>query len=261
MSSAMAPGHVDQPPVLRELDSVEPRSGNSSMHTPRLSRDSSAEAFKVTQEQNNRRHVQEMIPDAHPPRSRANTTTLQACTSSPDDEIYYARPQLPISRPGSRPGSRPVSRPVSQIISQPASQPSSRLALQLVSQPMSQPVSQPASQHVSQLPSQDPMLGISPDDQTTTSGISESFSQPSIPSIVSGASSLSTSVEKHRQHDTPDASLMSTANTITAGMTGPKGHGSGHLAHDEDEAGYNGDGDEEDDDLSEDDGGIMFGKK
>lgn len=234
MSSAMAAGHVDQPSVLRGPN--PPRSNHSSPHTPRLSRDSSAEAFKTAEEQNNRRHILEIVAGTGPPRSRANTTTLLPCPPSPDDEMFYARQYLPISRPISQTSSHSVS------------------------QPRSRPVSQSISQQVSQPPSRDPMMGISSDEQLT-SGLSESFSQPSIPSIVSGASSLSTSVEERRLYLTPDTSLMSTANTITVGTMNAKSQASGPPAHDEDEAGYNGDGDEEDDDLSEDDGGLMFGKK
>ena len=111
------------------------------------------------------------------------------------------------------------------------------------------------------LSSQDPIMTISSSDDQMTSGISESFSHPSIPSVVSGTSSMSTTADEQHHHkgdprrvslvcfngDTPEATAQGT-----------------HAAHspsmaDDDEAGYNGDGDEGEDES--DDEGIVFGKK
>ena len=94
------------------------------------------------------------------------------------------------------------------------------------------------------------MVVSSSSDDHMTSGISESFSYPSIPSVVSGASSLGTTGEEQAE-----SSLMSTGLTIITGNIAK-------LHHEEDDAGYNGDGDgAEEEEESDDDGGIMFGRK
>ena len=96
---------------------------------------------------------------------------------------------------------------------------------------------------------QDVHMVVSSSDDHMTSGISESFSHPSIPSVVSGASSLGTTGEEQ-----VGSSLISTGLTITAANIAK--------LHDDDDAGYNGDGDgAEEEEESDDDGGIMFGKK
>ena len=84
VSSAVAAGHVDQPPVLREDIEVQP---------PR-STESSAETFQRAQEQNWRRQIAEHAR----PRIHRRSVSLQAaevpCPPSPDDDIFYghARP-------------------------------------------------------------------------------------------------------------------------------------------------------------------------
>ena len=91
---------------------------------------------------------------------------------------------------------------------------------------------------------QDAIMAVSSDDQMT-SGISESFSHPSIPSVVSGASSVEGAVGG-------------------AGLGAPglaeKRRASGGVDDEEDEAeaGYIGDGDGNEEE-SDDDGGIVFG--
>ncbi|MCJ1473211.1 hypothetical protein MMC13_001862 [Lambiella insularis] len=106
------------------------------------------------------------------------------------------------------------------------------------------------------LPSQDASMAVSSSDDQMTSGISESFSHPSIPSVVSGASSLATTYEEQGSDTT--SSLMSSGQTTIGSNQGKSGSGSS-AALDDDEAGYNGDGDEEEEES--DDDVIMFGKK
>lgn len=99
------------------------------------------------------------------------------------------------------------------------------------------------------------MAGVSSSDDQMTSGISESFSHFSIPSVVS---SLSATTDEHQDH-------LSSQPTPSA-TNHQRNHNQPHvsdmlIAHglaapDEDEAGYNGDGDEEEDE-SDDEGIIM----
>ena len=105
---------------------------------------------------------------------------------------------------------------------------------------------------------QDALIPVSSSDEQMTSGISESFSHPSIPSVVSGASSLSRTGEE--QDAAVGSSAMSSGRTVTPVVRNKSAREHATSAPDDDEAGYNGDGDEEYDD-SDDDGGIMFGKK
>ena len=110
-----------------------------------------------------------------------------------------------------------------------------------------------ASQH-----SQDALTAVSSSDDQMTSGISESFSHPSIPSVVSGASSLATTGEELNADAT--YSIMSSGQTIIPAHHDKIDRVKSSRSLDEDEAGYNGDGDEEEEE-SDDDGCIMFGKK
>jgi serine/threonine protein kinase len=113
-------------------------------------------------------------------------------------------------------------------------------------------------------------MAVSSSDDHMTSGISESFSHPSIPSVVSGASSLATTGEElhslaseqggYKSNET--SYLMSTSATITASgwrNSTSAGSVSGSVGQDDDEAGYNGDGDEEEGESGDE--GIVFGKK
>lgn len=106
------------------------------------------------------------------------------------------------------------------------------------------------------LPSQEALMTVSSSDDQMTSGISESFSHPSIPSVVSGASSLATTGEEPGS-DTASSHMSSGQTTIGPNLGKPGHMGSSPL--DDDEAGYNGDGDEEEEES--DDDVIMFGKK
>ena len=110
-----------------------------------------------------------------------------------------------------------------------------------------------ASQH-----SQDALTAVSSSDDQMTSGISESFSHPSIPSVVSGASSLATTGGDFNTDAT--YSIMSSGQTIIPAHHDKINRVKSSRSLDDDEAGYNGDGDEEEEE-SDDDGGIMFGKK
>lgn len=79
LSSAIAAGHVDQPPVLREGPDAYP-----------VPQDLPGEAFRRAQEQNYRRqtpeHAQRM---SHPPT--LSTGVDVACPPSPDDEVFLSR--------------------------------------------------------------------------------------------------------------------------------------------------------------------------
>lgn len=111
------------------------------------------------------------------------------------------------------------------------------------------------------------ILSSSSEDQFT-SGMSQSTSHPSIPSVMSGASSLSTATDdgllpKELAVDSVVPPLLRTHDTITSAPSRK-----GKVVLDDDEDGYIGDGDkgnedDDDDDDSEedDDEGITFGPK
>ena len=112
-----------------------------------------------------------------------------------------------------------------------------------------------------QLPSTDPTMGLSSSDDLRTSEMSESFSYPSIPSVVSGTSSLSTAADEqqYRKRGSLGISTLSVNDNYAPSMGKRKVVGTGLPALDDDEAGYNGDGDEGEDES--DDEGIVFGRK
>ncbi|MCJ1389383.1 hypothetical protein MMC18_002240 [Xylographa bjoerkii] len=199
-SSAIAAGHVDQPPVLRDA-LVEPQPRHVPIDLSRLPLESSMDAFQMAQEQNYRRYMLEHERNAAEPQRRSRANTALQCPPSPDDYSQVRR----------------------------------------------------ASQY-----SQDALTAVSSSDDQMTSGISESFSHPSIPSVVSGASSLATTGEELNADNT--RSIMSSGQTITPVYHDKMDRVTSSRSLDEDEAGYNGDGDE-DGEESDDDGGIMFGKK
>lgn len=131
---------------------------------------------------------------------------------------------------------------------------------------------QQAQQQQHHVPSHEeapPLTATSSSDDQFPSCISESYSHPSIPSVVSGASSLSTVPELyHQTTETPSKLPLSAyarpdiAVPVMSTKSPPP-----RSTTDDDEAGYNGDGDgnganndEDDDDESEDEG-IMFGSK
>ncbi|KAK2763897.1 hypothetical protein FQN54_009516 [Arachnomyces sp. PD_36] len=94
------------------------------------------------------------------------------------------------------------------------------------------------------------------------SGMSQSASHPSIPSVVSGASSLSadgfqTYINEGKKDDAPNEvpAMMRTGETVTI-----RGKRQGDHAEEDESKYYSGD-DEGEEDESDDDDGIVFGKK
>lgn len=114
-------------------------------------------------------------------------------------------------------------------------------------------------------PTPPPMLSSSSEDQFT-SGMSQSTSHPSIPSVMSGASSLSTAADEgQNQKDVMSAvpPLLRTHDTITNASLRKVVPAA---AVDDVEEGYIGDGDrgndgDDDDDESDEDEGITFGPR
>ncbi|MCJ1283642.1 hypothetical protein MMC26_002973 [Xylographa opegraphella] len=200
ISPAIAAGHVDQPPILRDA-LVEPQPRHAPIDFSTLPIESSTDAFAKAQEQNYRRHMLEQERSATQPQQRSRANTAYQCPPSPDDYAQIRR----------------------------------------------------GSQH-----SQDALMAISSSDDQMTSGISESFSHPSIPSVVSGASSLATTGEELNADATP--SIMSSGQTIIPDHQDKIDRVTSSRSLDEDEAGYNGDGDEAEEE-SDDDGCIMFVRK
>ena len=113
-----------------------------------------------------------------------------------------------------------------------------------------------------QLPSQEPAIAVSSSDDQMTSGISESFSHPSIPSVISGTSLLSTTAKGQRseKQDWSDASLMGAGEQTNPNLARKLSNTQASNATDDDEAGYNGDGDGNEEEDESDDEGIVFGK-
>ena len=113
-----------------------------------------------------------------------------------------------------------------------------------------------AEQEQRRSPSQDAVLPISSSSDQMASGMSESFSYPSIPSVVSGASSLSAAATEEQMKDSFGV-VMPTVIGSAERLANVREIGKASLV-DDDEAGYNGDGDEEEE---SDDEGIVFGGK
>ena len=177
ISSAIAAGHVDQPPALREpspadlLSRVPTSSPDSRTHFRR-----SSEAYHQVEEQNHRRQMTEASrADDYSELSAADTP----CPPSPD-EVFF------------------------------------------------------------------PGVGISSSSDQIGSAISESFSHPSVPSIVSGASSVSADI-----HGFP-------AQGKVPSIVVPR-NSSNASDNQSDEAGYNGGGELDSD--SDEDMLVMGGKK
>ncbi|KAL8737637.1 MAG: hypothetical protein Q9181_001480 [Wetmoreana brouardii] len=212
-STAVAAGHVDPPPALRDdvASSTPPP-----ISRPPLPHHSSSEAFQRAQELNDRRQILEYSQAFHPSQTRHRTTSLAAniaCPPSPDDDFFPT-----------------IERSDSAL---------------------------PADEN--------PPFGISSSSDQMASNISESFSHPSIPSIVSGASSLSGTIEPSgyplektaspstivpERDDAINDRLDEDPAELTPKEDDPK------AATEEDEAGYNG---EEELDSDSDDGGLVMG--
>ena len=206
-SSAVAAGHVDQPPVpLDEFTKGPPPVSTSQVHPS----EASAENFQRAQELNYQKHIREAERNAESRSNSALTSPSYECPPSPDD-VSFQRQQ--------------------------------------------------SQQVPPQAPSHDMIPpNLSSSDDYMASGISESFSYPSIPSVVSGASSLSGPGED-QQNMPADGVVISSAAAFeaqsmpAAADSKVKRHSRGPALEDDD-VGYNGDGDEESDDE-----GIMFGRK
>ncbi|KAL8907911.1 MAG: hypothetical protein Q9207_001148 [Kuettlingeria erythrocarpa] len=146
-STAVAAGHVDQPPALRDGEATLTSPPTT---LPSLRQDSSSEAFQRALDFNNRRQVLEHAEAlrAAPPRHLApSEATIGACPPSPDDDLAFP----------------PVHSSASTASADEA-----------------------------------PALGVSlSSDHLASTNISESFSHPSIPSVLdSSASSMSGSTER-----------------------------------------------------------------
>ncbi|KAL9120523.1 MAG: hypothetical protein Q9187_002919 [Circinaria calcarea] len=104
-----------------------------------------------------------------------------------------------------------------------------------------------------------PTMGLSSSDDLRTSEMSESFSYPSIPSVVSGTSSLSTAADEqqYQKRGSLGISTLSIDDDFAASIGKGKSRSLGPPAPEDDEAGYNGDGDEGE--YDSDDEGIVFG--
>lgn len=143
-STAVAAGHVDQPPALREDSSATARPSTT---RPSLRQASSNEAFQRAVDLNNRRRALEYAEASRSSSARHRATPSAAnvpCPPSPDDGAF-----APMQSPGSAPPTD---------------------------------------------------FGVcSSSDQIASTNISESFSHPSIPSVISGASSVSGTIEPAEQ--------------------------------------------------------------
>lgn len=218
-SSAVAAGHVDQPPVLHEdvsLDHSVPVERTNSPILYRFPSESSAEAFQQAQDTNYRRETLAQNHTTSIHRRTVSSAAAIACPPSPDDNIFDVR--------------RNSVAPNDEA----------------------------------------PPFGISSSSDQLPSGLSESTSHPSIPSVISGASSLSATIEPEDylapiKEDSPPTMLPSRAfsgrqrakssdQSIYHTMTEIK-----QPLIDDDEAGWNGDGEQESD--SEDEGLEMGGQR
>ena len=200
ISSAVAAGHVDLPPALREEAEVE--------HY-RLPSESSAESFQRAQEVNQRRHQAEYMRQNGGHRRSVTYAADIACPPSPDDDIFFHHYQQ-----------RPASAAESSF-------------------------------------------AISSSSDQIVSGDSTAHSR--IPSVVSGASSLSVTLEEDIYH--PSLALEKSFSPLMMGRRsseGPRTQPEDEMlnpapaltkAAAEEEAGYNGEGEQESD--SDDDGLAM----
>jgi serine/threonine protein kinase len=209
ISSAIAAGHVDQPPILREGPSPADlyRAAPSSSPTPSRSQvESPSEAFQKSQEQNLRRQIVEVTRDGPTDVEVPSGSPETPCPASPDDDLFYDQ------------------------------------------QNRATPV------------------GVSSSSDQMASGISESFSYPSVPSVVSGASSFSATIDTYGHLPLSKETLPSTLvpRNVSESSDEPVLAVGNHpraakaSGADEDEAGYNGEG-EMDSDSDED--LLMMGPK
>ena len=209
-STAVAAGHVDQPPALRE---DIPYSTTAPSSRPTLSKHSSSEAFQKAKDLNERRRIEEFSRESRPlgPRHRATSSAANIpCPPSPDDDRF------------------PTMHSIASTF--------------------------PADETTA--------FGVSSSSDQLASGISESFSHPSIPSVVSGASSLSGTIEASELKPTSPSTIVPKRvcepvdylEDDPAELT-PREDDT-HLPAEDDEAGYNGEGEL---DSDSDDGGLEMG--
>ena len=195
LSSAIAAGHVDQPPVLR-----------GDLEGPQyLLNKSTTEDFERAQEQTHRHQIHDY--QGHSRRPTASLAASVACPPSPDHEAFVTA-QRPASLAEDTPGFQ-VSSSSDQIVS------------------------------------------------------GESTPHSRIPSVVSGASSLSATTERSESPQFTDKNLPLFAISQRSGALNQEQHSNEALstkhflapAAVEDEAGYNGEGEQDSD--SEDEGLAM----
>ncbi|KAI4258455.1 MAG: hypothetical protein LQ352_001206 [Teloschistes flavicans] len=211
-STAVAAGHVDPPPALRDdFDIATPPPSNR----PPLSNVSSSEAFQPPAVVKDQLRVTKHSQETGAAQMRYQATSSAAnlpCPSSPDDMVF----PVP-SRPNS-------AAPVEE----------------------------------------NPSFGVSSSSDQIASNISESFSHPSIPSVISGASSLSGTtepfenpLEKTASPSTivPEKDVVGDRLDEDPAELTPR-EDDLETAAEEDEAGYNG---EEELDSDSDDGGLVMG--
>ena len=207
LSSALAAGQVNQPPVLREAFETKSRPQSVTFDSSVVVEEKTVEPLQQVKGRNHRRDVSgtRLAIIEKRPLSGVNST-LEA-PPSPEDGGFHSKPQRP--------------------------------------------------------PSQDAAMVMSSSDDHMTSGISESFSHPSIPSVISGTSSLSNVADGHHvvKQDWSDVSLMSNKQQIKSSLARRSSNSQNPNATEDDEAGYNGDGDGNGEEDESDDEGICFGKK
>lgn len=210
-SSAVAAGHVDQPPVLHEdvsQDHSVPVERSTSPTLYRFPGGSSAEPFQLAQDMSYSHQILAYNQKSNHRRTVSSAAAI-ACPLSLDDDVFYAR--------------RNSVAPNDEA----------------------------------------PPFGISSSSDQLPSGLSDSTSHPSIPSVISGASSLSATIEPE-DHLAPIKEASPPSMPPSRAFFGRQRVNSGDqsMRHamtgikqppiDDDEAGWNGDGEQESD--SEDEG-------
>ncbi|PGG96600.1 CAMKK protein kinase [Helicocarpus griseus UAMH5409] len=237
VSTASATGHVQSPDLLREPSSasaIPPGShdgpiGGSTSHRRSRSyqqaQDPSAETFQAARE------------------------TLLRQRAQHQDQNHPTQPTGPQDKDMTEHQPLPIRGAVSSIDTD----------CQRIGRDPSQPYKYPVGESITSPPSALTMSSSSADD--LNSGMSHSASHPSIPSVVSGASSLSADgfyaykAEREKELDGPGQvpPLLRTGDTVTArNMPSDK-------IHHEDESKY--DCDDEDEDDESDDEGLVINKR
>ena len=209
ISSALAAGHVDQPPVLREepppADLYQAAPTSSPTHS-RTRVEPPQEAFQQARDQNFRRQIVETAQAGPKYAEVASGSSETPCPPSPDEDLFSEQQRRATP------------------------------------------------------------FGVSSSSDQMASGISESFSHPSVPSVVSGASSFSATIDaddfSRLSKETSPSTLVPRNVSDTSDVPGlTVGHhprAAKVSAADDDEAGYNGEGEM---DSDSDDDMLMMGPK